>query len=51
LKVCNLKAELLSSIGGSSVFDQELNQDVSEYLIDNELDTWAGHSNISTTQR
>ena len=40
LKVGNLKSELLKSIGGSSVFDQEFNQDVSEYLIDNELDTW-----------
>lgn len=37
LKVGNLKSELLKSIGGSSVFDQEFNQDVSEYLIDNEL--------------
>ena len=40
LKVGNLKSELLKSIGGSSVFDQEFNQDVDQYLIDNELDTW-----------
>jgi hypothetical protein len=40
LKVGNLKAELLNSIVGAGVFDQEFNQDFSEYLINNELNTW-----------
>ena len=42
LKVDNLKAKLLKSIGGNAgIFaNQEFNQDVDQYLIDNELDTW-----------
>lgn len=42
LNVDNLKAALLKSIGGNAgIFAiQEFNQDVDQYLIDNELDTW-----------
>ena len=42
LNVDNLKAALLKSIGGNAgIFaNQEFNQDVDQYLIDNELDTW-----------
>ena len=42
LKVDELKAALLKSIGGDTgIFaNQEFNQDVDQYLADNELDTW-----------
>ena len=42
LNVDELKAALLKSIGGNAgIFaNQEFNQDVDQYLIDNELDTW-----------
>ncbi len=42
LKVDELKVALLKSISGNAgIFaNQEFNQEVNQYLVDNELDTW-----------